>query len=90
MDQHVDNLDEVFRSTEVGDTVCIRIEKHLLAAEVRDRVSPVLDPPPEPNGRPTFRGFRKDPGGMWDLERATSARDGSFVEVVVRRAASDI
>jgi len=27
---------------------------------------------------------------MWDLESATRARDGSFVEVTVRRAASDL
>jgi hypothetical protein len=90
MDWHVDTIEEVFRSTDVGDTVCIRIQKDLLAAEVRDRVSPILDPPTEPNGRPTFRGFRKDPGGMWDLESVTHARDGSVVEVVVRRAASDL
>ena len=90
MDQHIDNIDEVFRSTDVGDTVCVRIGKDWLAAEVRDRVSPILDPPPERDGRPIFRGFRKDPGGMWDPESATSARDGSFVEVVVRRAASDL
>ena len=87
MDQHID---DIFRSTAVGDTVCIRIEKDSLDADVRDRVSPILDPSPEPNGRPTFRGFRKDPGGMWDLESATSARGSSVVEVIVRRAASDL
>ena len=90
MDQPIDDIEEVFRSTEVGDTVSIRIEKALLAAEVRDRVSPILDPPLLPNGRPTFRGFKKDPGGMWDLESATSARGDSIVEVIVRRAASDL
>jgi len=90
MDQPIDNIDEIFRSTKVGDTVCIRIEKALLAAEVRDRVSPILDPPLLPNGRPSFRGFRKDPGGMWDLESATSARDGSVVEIILRRAASEL
>ena len=90
MEQPVDDIEAVLRSTEVGDTVRIRIEKASLAAEVRDRVSPILDPPPVPDGRPVFRGFRKDPGGMWDLESATSARDGSVVEVVVRRAASDL
>ena len=90
MNESANNLEGLFRSTGVGDTIRMRILKDQLEAEVRDRVSPILEPNAESGGPPTFRGFRKDPRGLWDLESATSARDSSIVEVIVRRAASDL
>jgi hypothetical protein len=90
MSQDADDIGELFRTVEVGDTLRMRIPKDQLSAEVRDRVSPILEPPGAPGGRTTFRGFRKDAGGMWDLESATSARDGSIVEIIIRRAASEL
>jgi len=90
MTESTHDLEGLLRSTGVGDTIRLRISKDQLEAEVRDRVSPILEPNAETGGPPTFRGFRKDPAGMWDLESATSARDGSIVEVLVRRAASDL
>ena len=90
MTESTHDLDALFRSTGVGDTIRLRISKDQLDAEVRDRVSPTLEPNAESGGPPLFRGFRKDPGGLWDLESATSARDSSIVEVVIRRAASDL
>jgi hypothetical protein len=85
-----ENLDELFRTTAVGDTIRLRIEKGQLNAEVRDRVSPILEPPTVPNGRAIFRGFMKDAGGMWDLESITGAPGSTTIEIVVRRAASDL
>jgi hypothetical protein len=90
MTESAHDPEELFRSTSVGDTIRMRILKDQLQAEVRDRVSPTLEPNAESGGPPLFRGFRKDPGGLWDLESATSARDSSIVEVVIRRAASDL
>jgi|SRR4051794_9925059 len=80
----------LFRTTGVGDTIRMRILKDQLEAEVRDRVSPILEPNAETGGPPTFRGFKKDPAGMWDLESVTGARVSSVVEIIVRRAASDL
>jgi hypothetical protein len=37
-----------------------------------------------------LEGFTKDALGMWDLERVTGARGSDLVEIVIRRAASDI
>ena len=82
--------EELFRTLEVGDTIRLQIQKDQLNAEVRDRVSPILEPPTTPNGRSIFRGFTKDASGMWDLESITGARGSTTIEVVVRRAASDL
>jgi hypothetical protein len=82
--------EELFRTLEVGDTLRIRMQKDQLNAVVRDRVSPILEPATTPNGRTTFRGFMKDAGGMWDLESITGALGSTTIEVVVRRAASEI
>jgi hypothetical protein len=82
--------EERLRVIEVGDIIRMRIQKEQLEAEVRDRVSPILEPPTTPKGRATFRGFRKDAGGMWDLESVTGAPGSTTIEIVVRRAASDI
>ena len=90
MTENTHDLERLLRSTGVGDTIRMRISKDQLEAEVRDRVSPILEPNAVPGDPPIFRGFRKDPAGMWDLESATSARDSSIVEVVIRRAASDL
>jgi hypothetical protein len=90
MTESVHDPEALFRATAVGDTIRMRISKDQLEAEVRDRVSPILEPNVAGGDPPVFRGFRKDPAGMWDLESATSARDGSIVEVIVRRAASDL
>jgi hypothetical protein len=90
MNERAPDPEGLFRSTGVGDTIHMRISKDQLNAEVRDRVSPILEPDAESGGSPTFRGFKKDPAGMWDLESVTSARGGSIVEVIIRRAASDL
>lgn len=90
MHERTDDIAARFRSAEVGDTIRIRIDKSMLNAEVRDRVSPVLGPAAEPNGHQSFEGVAKDAAGVWDLESATSAKNGSIVEIVVRRAASDL
>jgi hypothetical protein len=90
MTESVYDPEGLFRATAVGDTIRMRIPKDQLEAEVRDRVSPILEPNAVPGDPPIFRGFRKDPAGMWDLESATSARNGSIVEVIVRRVASDL
>lgn len=91
---HVGESDESIeariRAAQVGDTVRIRIDKSQLSAEVRDRVSPVMEPSADSQGQATFRAITKDAAGLWDLEQATSARDGKIVEVVIRRAASDL
>ena len=85
-----EDLEERFRVLEVGDTIRMQLQKNQLNAEVRDRVSPILEPPTAPNGRTTLRGFVKDAGGMWDLESITGAPGSATIEVVVRRAASDL
>jgi hypothetical protein len=90
MSQDADDIGELFRTVEVGDTIQIRMPKDQLNAAVRDRVSPILESTAAPGGRTAFRGFRKDAAGMWDLESVTSARDGSIIEIIVRRAASDL
>jgi hypothetical protein len=90
MNEDADGIGELFRATEVGDTLRMRIVKDQLHAEARDRVSPILEPPTAPHGHPLFRGFRKDAGGTWDLESVTSARGSSIVEIIIRRAASDL
>ena len=82
--------EELFRTLEVGDTIRMRMQKDQLDAVVRDRVSPILEPPSAANGHPTFRGFTKDVGGLWDLESVTGAPGSAIIEVVVRRAASDL
>jgi hypothetical protein len=40
--------EELFRVPEVGDTIRMQIQKDQLNAEVRDRVSPILEPPATP------------------------------------------
>ena len=85
-----EDLEERFRVLEVGDTIRMQMQKNQLNAEVRDRVSPILEPATAPNGRTTFRGFVKDAGGMWDLESITGAPGSTTIEIVVRRAASDL
>jgi hypothetical protein len=90
MDESCDNFEERFRVTEVGDTLRMRIDKSMLRADVRDRVSPVLTQPAKQGDRLAFQGFTKDANGMWDLESVTGAKDSNIVEVIVRRAASDI
>jgi hypothetical protein len=62
--------EEPLRALEVGDTLRMRLQDQL-DAEVRDRVSPILEPPTTPKDRTAFRRFRKDAGGMWDLESVT-------------------
>src|SRR3954451_22300459 len=66
--------EEQLRALEVGDTLRMRLQKDQVDAEVRDRVSPILEPPTTPKDRTAFRGFRKDAGGMWDLESVTGGR----------------
>ena len=68
-----EDVGELLRTSEVGDTVRIRLQKDQLNAVARDRVSPILEPPAVPNGRATFRGFTKDAGGLWDVESITGA-----------------
>jgi len=85
-----EDLEERFRILEVGDTIRMQLQKNQLNAEIRDRVSPILEPATAPNGRTTFRGFVKDAGGMWDLESITGAPGSTTIEIVVRRAASDL
>lgn len=89
----IDNTDDMLeriRAADVGDTIRLRVGKELINAAVRDRVSPVFDPSDGTADRPVFAGFTKDAAGLWDLESLTSARNGVIVEVVVRRAASDM
>jgi hypothetical protein len=81
---------ELFRMSQVGDTIRPRMQKDQLNAEVRDRVSPILEPPTAPNGRTTFRGFMKNAGGIWGLESITGAPGSATIEMVVRRASSDL
>ena len=81
---------ELFRALEVGDTIRMRMQKDQLKAEVPNRVSPIWEPSATPGGHTTFRGFTKDAAGMWDLESITGAPGNTIVEVVVRRAASEV
>ena len=90
MDQDAESIEELLRATEVGGTVLMRIDKSRLNAEVHDRVSPIVNPSPDPGGRVILEGFAKDALGMWDLERVIRARGSDLVEIVIRRAASDI
>jgi len=90
LDQGAESIEELLRAAEVGSTIQLRIDKGRLNAEVHDRVSPIVDPSPDPGGRVILEGFTKDARGMWDLERVTRARGSDLVEIVIRRAASDI
>jgi hypothetical protein len=83
-------IEELIQAAMVGDTIRMTVEKSSLGVEVRDRVSPIIGPPAGPDGRPTFQGFEKAADGHWELESATSAKNGPIVEIVVRRIASDI
>jgi hypothetical protein len=85
-----ESVEALIRAARVGDTVRIRMDKGHLGAEVRDRVSPVMEPSADTDGHATFRGIAKDAAGLWDLEQATGAKGSSIVEVVIRRAASDL
>lgn len=82
--------DAELRAMEVGDTLRMMIEKASIRAEVRDRVSPVLQEAPAAGSTPRVEGFVKDAGGEWDLEGMTGAKAAVIVEVVVRRVASSI
>ncbi len=84
------SIEEQIRVAMVGDTVRLTVEKSSLGVELRYRVSPIIAPPSGPDGRPTFQGFEKAADGHWELESATSAKNGPVVEIVVRRIASDI
>jgi hypothetical protein len=85
MAEHDEGIVELLRATEVGDTVRMRLEKSRLNAEVRDRISPIIDLSADPTGHTTFQGFTKDATGLWDLESVTHARGSSVVEVIIRR-----
>ena len=85
-----ESVEALIRAAQVGDTVRIRMNKGQLNAEVRDRVSPILEPVAAADGRTTFGGIAKDATGLWDLEQTTGAKDSGTVEVVIRRAASDL
>ena len=90
MDDNAGDIEELLHATEVGGTVRMRIDKSQLNAEVTNRVSPIMSPANDPKGRTTLQGFAKDASGMWDLESVTGARDSTIIEIVLRRAASDI
>jgi hypothetical protein len=90
MDDRGQRIDELLHATQVGDTLRMRIQKAALSAEVRDRVSPILKPPPDGDGVPTLEGFAKDAAGEWDLDSVTGAKASPIVEIVVRRIASNI
>lgn len=83
-------VEEQLRTMQVGDTIRIRMEKGKVGAEVRDRVSLIVAPPDDPDAPGSLQGFTKDAGGMWDLESLTSGKDNPIVEVILRRAASDL
>jgi hypothetical protein len=85
-----ESVEAQIRAAQVGDTVRIRMEKGQLSAEVRDRVTPITESSAGAAGEIIFKGIAKDTAGLWDLEQVTSAKDGSVVEVVIRRAASDL
>ena len=85
-----ESIESLIRAAQFGDTVRIRMYKEQLGAEVRDRVSPIMEPLPASDVRTTFRGIAKDAAGLWDLEQATGAKGSDIVEVVIRRVASDL
>jgi hypothetical protein len=85
-----ESVEALIRAAQVGDTVRIRMDKGQLNAEVRDRVSPIMEPLAAADGRTMFGGIDKDAAGLWDLEQITGAKDSGIVEVVIRRAASDL
>lgn len=85
-----ESIEALIRAAQVGDTVRIRMDKRQLGAEVRDRVSPIMEPSDASDGRAIFRGIAKDAAGLWDLEQITGARASDIVEVVIRRAASEL
>jgi hypothetical protein len=90
MDDNDVRVAEQLRTMQVGDTIRIRMEKSKVGAEVRDRVSLIVAPLTDPDGPGALQGFTKDASGMWDLESLTSGKDNPVVEVILRRAASDI
>jgi hypothetical protein len=90
MDDNDARVAELLQTMQVGDTIRIRMEKSKVGAEVRDRVSLVMTDPTDPSAPGTLQGFTKDATGMWDLEGLTSGKDNPVVEVVLRRAASDL
>jgi len=90
MDEQDERVAGLLRTAQVGDTIRIRIEKSKIGAEVRDRVSPIMEPPSSPDALPTLQGFTKDAAGMWDLEGLTGGKNNPIVEIVIRRAASDL
>jgi hypothetical protein len=90
MGENAGDIEAIFHATEVGGTVRMRIEKSQLNAEVTNRVSPIMNQPTDSTSRATLLGVTKDASGMWDLESVTGARDSSTVEIVLRRAASDM
>jgi hypothetical protein len=90
MDGQDERIVGLLQKMQVGDTLRIRMEKGKVGAEVRDRVSLVLTTPTEDGAAATLEGFTKDAGGMWDLESLTGAKDNPIVEVILRRAASDL
>jgi hypothetical protein len=89
MDEGELPTEAVLRATQVGDTLRMMIDKASLRAEVRDRVSPVLQSTPDSAGVP-IEGFVKDAGGEWDLDSVTGAKGATVVEIVVRRIAATI
>ena len=90
MPESDESVEALIRAAQVGDTVRIRMDKGQLSAEVRDRVSPIMEPSAAADGRTVFRGIAKDAAGLWDLEQTTGAKDSGTIEVVIRRAASDL
>ena len=90
MPESDESVEALIRAAQVGDTVRIRMDKGQLSAEVRDRVSPIMEPSAASDGRTVFRGIAKDAAGLWDLEQATGAKGSGTIEVVIRRAASDL
>jgi hypothetical protein len=82
--------EEVLRTTQVGDTLRMTIDRSRLHAEVRDRVAPVLQAIHDGAVAPTLEGFVKDAAGEWDLESVIGAKASPTVEIVVRRIAASI
>jgi hypothetical protein len=90
MDPNDEGVEALLSATQVGDTIRMRFQKAQISADVRDRVSPVLERPAGVTGPALLRGFVKDPAGIWDLEGMTSANGSPIVEVLLRRAASAV